>query len=48
LGKQSAERVEILQGVRNSDLLLRGNTAKLRVAPGNGLVTPFHAHTKVP
>lgn len=32
VGRQSAEQVEILQGVRGSDLLLSGNTAKLRDA----------------
>jgi cobalt-zinc-cadmium efflux system membrane fusion protein len=32
VGQQSAERVEILQGLRSSDVLLRGNTAKLRDA----------------
>ncbi|MFM2172759.1 MAG: hypothetical protein RLZZ54_686 [Cyanobacteriota bacterium] len=32
VGQQSAERVEILQGLRSSDLLLSGNTAKLREA----------------
>jgi cobalt-zinc-cadmium efflux system membrane fusion protein len=32
VGKQSAERVEILQGLRSGDLLLSGNTAKLREA----------------
>jgi cobalt-zinc-cadmium efflux system membrane fusion protein len=32
VGQQSAERVEILQGVRGGDLLLSGNTAKLRHA----------------
>lgn len=41
LGQQSAERVEILQGVRSSDLLLRGNTAKLHGAP-------LPAYTQVP
>lgn len=32
VGQQSAERAEILQGVRGGDLLLSGNTAKLRDA----------------
>jgi cobalt-zinc-cadmium efflux system membrane fusion protein len=32
VGQQSAERVEILQGLRSGDLLLSGNTAKLREA----------------
>jgi multidrug efflux pump subunit AcrA (membrane-fusion protein) len=32
VGQQSAERVEILQGVRGGELLLSGNTAKLRDA----------------
>jgi cobalt-zinc-cadmium efflux system membrane fusion protein len=32
VGRQSAERVEILQGVRSGDLLLSGNTASLRSA----------------
>jgi cobalt-zinc-cadmium efflux system membrane fusion protein len=32
VGQQSAERVEILQGLRSSDVLLSGNTAKLRDA----------------
>lgn len=32
VGRQSGERVEILQGVRSGDLLLSGNTAKLRHA----------------
>jgi len=32
VGRQSAEQAEILQGVRGSDLLLSGNTAKLRDA----------------
>ena len=32
VGRQSGERVEILQGVRSGDLLLGGNTAKLRHA----------------
>ena len=32
VGQQSAERVEILQGVRGSEILLSGNTAKLRDA----------------
>jgi cobalt-zinc-cadmium efflux system membrane fusion protein len=32
VGQQSAEQVEILQGVRGGDLLLSGNTAKLRDA----------------
>jgi cobalt-zinc-cadmium efflux system membrane fusion protein len=32
VGQQSADRVEILQGLRSSDLLLSGNTAKLREA----------------
>jgi cobalt-zinc-cadmium efflux system membrane fusion protein len=37
VGQQSADRVEILQGLRSGDLLLSGNTAKLRdalAAPG--------------
>jgi cobalt-zinc-cadmium efflux system membrane fusion protein len=32
VGQQSADRVEILQGLRSGDLLLSGNTAKLREA----------------
>jgi len=32
VGQQSAARAEILQGVRVGDLLLSGNTAKLRDA----------------
>lgn len=32
VGQQSADRVEILQGLRSSDVLLSGNTAKLREA----------------
>jgi cobalt-zinc-cadmium efflux system membrane fusion protein len=32
VGRQSAERVEILQGVRSGDLLVSGNTASLRSA----------------
>ncbi|MCT0219881.1 efflux RND transporter periplasmic adaptor subunit [Synechococcus sp. CS-1329] len=32
VGQQSAERAEILRGVRGGDLLLSGNTAKLRTA----------------
>lgn len=32
VGQQSVERVEILQGLRSGDLLLSGNTAKLREA----------------
>jgi hypothetical protein len=32
VGQQSAARAEILRGVRGGDLLLSGNTAKLRDA----------------